>query len=174
MNMKNRIFAIVCFVCVLALDVQGMPALSEFLIREGVSDPDDIYWERGPNIQGLDGTVRALVVYDGLIVAGGDFRIACDTTAYRIAAWDGSSWTPLGSGVNAVVHALTVYNGLLTAGGELDVAGGVSAQRVAAWDGSSWSSTGLQTNYMATSLTVFDGELIAGIKSGNDHGLIRG
>jgi hypothetical protein len=52
-----------------------------------------------------------------LLIVGG-FSVAGDMVANNIAAWDGNSWQPLGSGINGSVRALTVYNGELIAGGE--------------------------------------------------------
>jgi len=41
------------------------------------------------------------------------------------AAWDGSSWSALGSGMDGDVNALTVYDNKLTAAGYFNTAGGV-------------------------------------------------
>jgi hypothetical protein len=80
--------------------------------------------------------------------------------ALRIAKWDGSSWTPLGSGMNGYVNALTVFDdggGLaLYAGGQFTTAGGVAANYIAKWDGSVWAPLGSGTSDYVNSLTVFD------------------
>src|SRR5439155_12710388 len=70
----------------------------------------------------------------------------------HIAKWDGSSWSPLGSGTTAPlgdpyyaggsVFALAVSGSDLYAGGAFITAGGVSANCVAKWNGSSWSALG--------------------------------
>jgi hypothetical protein len=44
------------------------------------------------------------------LYAGGDFTVAGGVAANRIAKWDGSSWTPLGSGMSDAVFALTVFD----------------------------------------------------------------
>lgn len=36
--------------------------------------------------------------------------------ANRIAAWDGNTWQPFGSGMTGTVYSLTVYNGELITG----------------------------------------------------------
>ncbi|MBN2227120.1 MAG: hypothetical protein JW763_07115 [candidate division Zixibacteria bacterium] len=45
---------------------------------------------------GMNGIVGALTVYDGKLIAGGDFTLAGGISASHIAAWNGSSWASLG------------------------------------------------------------------------------
>ena len=106
--------------------------------------------------------VTALTVYDSKLIAGGCFTTAGGVTADYIAAWDGSSWSALGSGTGSPGLALTVYDGKLIAGGDFKTAGGVAAIDIAAWDGSSWSALGSGVNELVFALTVYDGKLIAG------------
>jgi T5SS/PEP-CTERM-associated repeat protein len=106
------------------------------------------------------GEVRSLTVYNGRLIAGGNFVQAGFLIANRIAAWDGTSWQPLGTGaangVNGTVSALTVYNGRLIAGGTFTQAGGQTANRIAAWNGTSWSSFGTGLAFTALALSPFD------------------
>jgi hypothetical protein len=51
--------------------------------------------------------------------------------ASDIAQWNGSSWSPLGSGVNGGVYALAVSSGTLYAGGQFTTAGTNAAGYVA-------------------------------------------
>ena len=106
--------------------------------------------------------VYALTVYDGNLIAGGYFTTAGGTSANNIASWDGSTWSPLGSGMDNRVYALTVYNGSLIAGGYFTTAGGTSASRIASWDGSTWSPLGSGVNDHVHALTVYNDNLIAG------------
>jgi hypothetical protein len=64
------------------------------------------------------GTVDALAVLpNGDLVAGGSFTTAGGVTVNRIARWNGTSWSPLGSGMSSTVWALAVLpNGDLVAG----------------------------------------------------------
>jgi len=60
-----------------------------------------------------------------------------------IARWDGSVWSPLGSGVDNFVHALSVdREGNLYASGDFTTAGEVPALRIARWDSAAWSPLG--------------------------------
>jgi hypothetical protein len=70
---------------------------------------------------------------DNKLIAGGWFTRAGGVSANCIAAWDGSSWAPLRSGMNNVVHVLTVYKDKLIAGGKFTSAGGEVANHIAAW-----------------------------------------
>ncbi len=129
-------------------------------------------WKSGAaySLPGLDGPVNAMTTWDPdgagpqppLLIAAGSFSRAGTSAANRIAAWNGSEWQPLGSGLNNSVRALTVYNGMLVAGGDFTTAGGSQALRVATWNGSNWIpfATGLTLTVRA--LTVFNGQLIAG------------
>lgn len=82
----------------------------------------------------------------GHLVIGGDFTVAGQTLANHIVRWDGSVWSPLGSGVQgpyASVKAIQLLgDGTLVAGGDFQTAGGVPANHLARWDGAVWSALG--------------------------------
>jgi hypothetical protein len=103
-----------------------------------------------------------LTVYDGRLIAGGDFTTAGGVPASYIACWDGNSWQPLGNGMNGPVYALTVYNGQLIAGGAFIMAGGAPANCIACWNGNFWQPVGIGMNLPVLALTVYNGQLIAG------------
>jgi len=79
------------------------------------------------------GDVTAIAVYNGDIIAAGDFVMAGGVAANRIARWDGTTWAALGDGVNGEVYTLTVYNDELIVGGEFDTAGGGTVYGIAGW-----------------------------------------
>jgi hypothetical protein len=130
---------------------------------------------------GVNNSVNALTVFDDgsgggpALYAGGFFTTAGGVTANRIAKWNGTSWSSLGTGsangVNNQIWALTVFDDgsgggpALYAGGDFTTAGGVTANRVAKWDGTSWSSLGTGSangvaggllSPLVNALTVFD------------------
>ena len=127
-------------------------------------------WLPGEGVPGLDGPVYATTTWDPdgpggqpeLLVVGGAFTVAGDVIANNIAAWDGTTWQPLGSGTNDVVLTLTVYNGDLVAGGWFTTAGGNPASRIARWNGTTWQPLGSGMTDWVWALTVYNGELIAG------------
>jgi len=110
----------------------------------------------------MDESVQALTIYNGDLIAGGDFTTAGGQGANFIARWDGASWLPVGTGMDASVSALTVFNGELVAGGEFITAGGVSANFIARWDGSTWHPLGSGMNHRVSALAVFNEDLIVG------------
>ena len=67
-------------------------------------------------------------------MAAGGFSHAGGTPANNIARWDGSSWSPMGSGVNNWVDALTWDNTPLFVGGRFNEAGNKSSSYVGRWD----------------------------------------
>jgi hypothetical protein len=108
--------------------------------------------------------VRCLGVYSGLLIVGGNFTKAGEVDANHIAAWDGSSWTPLESGTtgghNGTVYDQVLFEGNLVIGGDFTQAGDAPAGRVALWDGSSWSSLGSGMNDEVACLSIYDGKIV--------------
>ena len=111
-----------------------------------------------------DGTsVNALAIdSSGNVYAAGNFSTAGGGSANRIAKWDGSSWSTLGSGMSSTVYALAVDGSNLYAGGYFTTAGGVVVNRIAKWDGSSWSALGSGMGSTVYALAVNGGNLYAG------------
>src|SRR5512146_916060 len=116
---------------------------------------------------GMDGPVYALAVFNGELIAAGEFMEARDVLVNHIARWDGSSWQPLGAGLDGNgVYALAVYDGGLIAGGWFHSAGGTALNHIARWDGASWSpldlGVGAYDGEYVQALAVHDGDLFAG------------
>ena len=95
----------------------------------------------------------------------GSFSSAGGVPANRVAKWDGSSWSALGTGTSLSVRALAVFDdgagAELVVGGQFTSAGGTSASYIAKWDGSAWSplGSGMQGPFgltQVTNLVVFD------------------
>jgi len=95
-------------------------------------------------------SVRALAVSGSDLYVGGDFTVAGGSSANRIAKWNGTSWSALGSGVdcysdvmdNSIVLALAVSGSNVYAGGKFMTAGGIVANYIAKWGGANWSALG--------------------------------
>lgn len=105
---------------------------------------------------GGTGTIEDIVVAaNGDIFVTGDFTSIGGTAANRIAKWNGSAWSALGTGLNAgsgLCLALAPDGDLYVGGNSFTTAGGVSAVRIARWDGSSWHQLG---QYRGLNNTVF-------------------
>lgn len=93
-----------------------------------------------------------MAVFDGpqgeqLIVAG-QFDQAGNVPCSSIAAWDGNSWSALGSGIDGFVFKLLAFDPdgqgeQLYAMGSFSSAGGQMVDGSAVWDGSTWSPSGI-------------------------------
>jgi hypothetical protein len=106
---------------------------------------------------------------NGDLVVGGPFFSAGGAPAQRVARWNGTAWSPLGSGIPGPSGFGSVYavgvagNGDVIAGGSFTMAGGVPAANVARWDGSAWAALGSGTDGFVFSLaTLPNGDVLAG------------
>jgi len=98
----------------------------------------------------------------GNLYVGGWFTIVGNVEASRVAMWDGSSWSALGSGMDDWVRTLVVVGTDLYAGGEFTTAGGVTANHIAKWDGSSWSALGSGVSGSVRAVVADGTDLYAG------------
>lgn len=115
-------------------------------------------------------TVSALAVTNGLLYAAGSFTGISGIKANRIAQWNGSSWTALGSGLNpgassGAVGAVAVIGGNVYAAGSFTNAGGTTVRSIAQWNGSTWSALGSGL-YLSVTSSQGTGHTLA--TSGND------
>lgn len=76
-------------------------------------------------------SVMSLTASGNDLYAGGDFTSAGGVAANRIARWDGSKWSALGSGMSGNVLALAISGNELYAGGNFTSAGEKTAAYVA-------------------------------------------
>jgi len=144
-----------------ATSIVGWSGRSWFPLGDGIEG--EVIKGKGPyqSVGALashdDGTGGGSILY-----VGGGFVTAGGIEANNIAAWDGSTWSPLGAGVTGAVYALAVVeDGAaiapgLYAGGTLTEAGGSTVNNVAFWDGSSWSPLGAGTDDIVRALAFFD------------------
>ncbi len=125
------------------------------VVRDGLTAMGD--W--GP------GSVRAFVIHQGLLHAGGAFATVDGGPAAALAVWQDGTWSSVGDGPGSTVRALASWNGLLVAGGTFGVPdGGKAGLKV--WDGQAWHALGLlepaYEEAVVTALAAFDGALVVG------------
>jgi PKD domain len=127
-------------------------------------------------IGGVNESVRVLYVNpnDGNLYMGGEFPELIDGNVgvqdfnmSGIAMYDGSDWTPLGTGLNEYCRAMHEYNGNIVAGGYFTDAGGTPANKIAKWDGTNWTAMGqgfdaVGIDEYVKSATVWNGIFFAG------------
>jgi trimeric autotransporter adhesin len=137
----------------------------------GIARWDGSAWSAVGGGLGASATIRALAFYNGQLHAGGFFILFqtinnVPVLLTYLAKWDGSAWSPLGSGVNNQVNTLLAEEGQLYAGGTFTTAGGVTVNKIARWNGSAWSALGAGFSTGITdavnALTRIDGQLYAG------------
>jgi hypothetical protein len=159
-------------------------------------------WSRLSDGEGANFEVRALCEHDDgagrALFAGGAFTRVGGILANRVARWDGSEWSTLGSGLAGnsypfgsalpTVRAMTPFddgNGLgLFVGGDFATAGGAPARGIAVWRNGAWSAVGggLAGNGTIDALCVHDdgsgpalyaGGLFTGIGTVTTKGIAR-
>lgn len=114
---------------------------------------------------GVSGGVRAFATHDDgrgfALFIGGAFTHVAGDRMPAITRWDGSSFSPVGTGLTGSVHALATYNGVLVAGGRITSPDSYGIQNIAYWDGVRWQAFDSGLNGQVEALAVFNNELIA-------------
>lgn len=154
----------------------GIVALAGLAVAEPATagDPDAHWSSEFANGRLLDNWVYALTVYNGQLIAGGDFIRAGNLQVNNVAAWSGSDWVSLEGGVQheacpgipcwRIVYELTTFGDDLIAAGWFIKAGGRPANNIARWDGSHWYPLSLGTNGRIYTLLAHEGVLYVGGK----------
>jgi len=105
------------------------------------------------------------VAPDGTLYVCGDFTAAGATAATRIASWDGTAWSTLGSGgLDDQGRSLAISeDGILYVAGLFVTANDVSASKIAKWNGSTFEPLGDGLNNHAYVIVLApDGVLYVG------------
>ena len=94
-----------------------------FSVAGGVPARYFAQWDGGSwtRVSGVDlvGLVHAMATYEGDLIISGTFKVPF----VRVARWDGTTWSQMGSGFGSHPTAFTVFQGILVAGGIFDYAG---------------------------------------------------
>ena len=110
----------------------------------GALDGDD-----GPSRGSNSGTVKALTVYNGELIATGFFTTSGGVVTNSIARWNGSAWMPgFGTGAAnfqnpngiATLESAHVHDGSLFVGGQVTSVNGTTVYGMARWNGSVWAA----------------------------------
>ncbi len=135
--------------------VRALTVFDDMLIAGGYFPGADF-----PHLAGFDGAtwrslgappdneISALGVIHGELVAGGYFGHIGDTTAVRVASWNGIRWSPLGGGINPAEGAyhgiadLQPYQGGILAVGRFDATGDGPASHLALFRDGRWTALG--------------------------------
>ncbi|HEY3250234.1 MAG TPA: T9SS type A sorting domain-containing protein [Ignavibacteria bacterium] len=115
----------------------------------------------------MNSAVFALTVYNGSLIAGGNFTIAGGNNITAIAKWNSSSWsqvdTTVFTGTSVSVNSLLVQNSNLFAGGSFQLRGG-QIRNAAKWDGNAWAKLGPGPgpDNAVYALEIYSNNLVAG------------
>ncbi|MBI3836282.1 MAG: hypothetical protein HY287_18340, partial [Planctomycetes bacterium] len=148
-----------------ALYAGGFYTTAGGVLAQGIAKWDGLTWSGlGSGMGGTFPSVFSLVVFDDdfgpALYAGGQFTIAGGVAVNRIAKWDGSNWSILGSGVGSTVNALSIFadgtGRALYATGSFTTAGVATVNRIAGWGGATWSALGSGENASVLAATFFD------------------
>ena len=110
--------------CAIPINIRSVLRVAAFIVAlclaghvtPAQAQPCGGQWLPGDGASDMNGTVRATTMWDpdgagpqpAVLVAGGDFTTAGGVSASRIARWNGTAWSPLGTGMNNAVEALAV------------------------------------------------------------------
>lgn len=155
-------------------DYNGVPVIGGVFQEIGIVSPAPLRHiatvpASGPPVPlgtGMSGptantTVSALAMFNGRLVAGGNFTTAGGVAATHLAVWNGTAWSPLGN-PNAPVRALAVRNAstlnntFLFAGGDFTAIGPLPMVGVARFNdaSNSWTAMSLPGSNQARDLAV--------------------
>jgi len=135
----------------------GLYVGGQFSVISGVTYGNIARWDsagwsslQGSQYSGTFGKVYALLTYDdgsgiALYVAGFFTNAGGGgPLASRVARWNGTAWSVLGSGVSSSARALASFDDgsgpALYLGGFHTTAGGIAAPNIARWNGAAWSA----------------------------------
>jgi hypothetical protein len=116
---------------------------------------------------GTNDTVYTAAVFSGMLRIGGKFTTAGGISCSKIAAWNGTQWSAMGSpfGLNNTAYAMTTFNSLLIIGGNFTVAGNLNpSNRIVSYSSSGIYSnlgTGIDNNSVLA-LGIYQNQLYAG------------
>lgn len=132
---------------------------------KGIARWNGSYWSAvGSGMGGTSPSVRALTVFDDgsgpALFAAGVFTSAGGVPANRIAKWNGTTWSALGTGLSSTADDMLIFDDgtgpALYVAGNFQSAGGVVVKYIARWNGTNWSSVGGGTNDRVDCLAIHD------------------
>lgn len=113
--------------------------------------------------------VQSLGLFNGNVVAGGNFIMAGNTPVAHIAFWENQAWHPMGAGMpGGTPYAIKQFGNKLIVGGFFDIPNVIGTRQIAAWNGTNWESMGGGLPFFAgqsqfvQDLEIYNGKLYAG------------
>lgn len=142
----------------------------------GIAHWDGFRWQplgsgvalsRNQNPEPPPAVVRALTVFNGKLIAGGDFSSAGGQNVNNIAQWDGASWMSMGTGSESSVFSFAIFRSELCVGRREVTPDGKWVSSLVNWNGSTWRESLLDVWFSAIySLAVYEDRLVIAGPSG--------
>lgn len=126
-------------------------------------------WE---TISTFSSRIAAMCLYDDQLILSGTFTDLGWDPTIQIAAYDGTTWSPIGTGLGGSPNALVEHRGSLIAIGDLTIGDAQTPAHIARWDGQAWSPIQAPTSARPYSLASTDAGLL--IRVGESAFLLRG
>lgn len=118
-----------------------------------------------PTGNGVDGTIRDMLVFDGKLYVAGNFDYSGANRIDKVAYWDGQGWHSQSSGLafsgGSSITSIEEFNGQLVAAGYIDSVDGVPVSNVVIFNGTSWEPLGAGFDDVVTDLAVYQDTLFA-------------
>jgi hypothetical protein len=169
-HLARRIQSIQNFAYVRQISVNGV---SEWAYEHGFT-LDELAWIQpgyppntivSPLLGGVNGAVNDIYMYNGELIAAGNFSQADGQPANNIASYisgfAGFLWTETFGGTNGPVNALDMFNQQLIAAGEFSMAGSTSVNNIARLGNNGWEAMGGGIFGKVNDLEWHEGELYA-------------
>ena len=115
-----------------------------------------------------DGSGEALYAGASNNLGSGPFTAAGGIAMGYIGRWNGTSWSPLGTGLDGPVSQIVPLGDELIVSGLFQTAGGEAVNGIASWNGQRWRRFGNQPSPAA--LALFQGALVGALPAQNPVG----
>ncbi|MBU1718110.1 MAG: DNRLRE domain-containing protein, partial [Bacteroidetes bacterium] len=104
-----------------------------------------LHWEplidATSGVDGTNGNVSSLSVYDDDLFVGGAFSSAGGQSTEQLARWDGSNWTSF-QGFDLGIWCSSIIDGEIYFGGQFSTGSGIPSASVVKYNGTSWTAIG--------------------------------
>lgn len=109
------------------------------IIANNIAKWDNNVWsaliDASTGVSGTNNEIRSITFDENnMMYVGGNFDTAGGVSAARIAQWNGTNWTALGSGTSGFVQAIESSGDFLYVGGNFSIAGGNTVNRIARYN----------------------------------------
>ncbi|SEM22191.1 Por secretion system C-terminal sorting domain-containing protein [Maribacter orientalis] len=132
-----------------ALFISGVFSVAGGITVNNITKWENNTWsalvDNATNVSGTNNEIRSIAFDENNnLYVGGNFDMAGGVSAVRIARWNGTNWSALGSGTSGFVQAIESIGDYLYIGGNFSIAGDKTVNRIARFNkiNESWERLG--------------------------------